>query len=68
MSQDERQIESLRQWLTGVIVIVAVIVSFVGFARVSVAWTLTIASGVLVFLVLFLWNIGRKKRARRTRR
>ncbi len=67
MSQDNRQPESIRQWLTGIVVIVAVIVSFVGFARVSVEWTLTIASVVLVLLVLLLWRVGRKKRAGRSR-
>lgn len=55
-----------RQWLTGLIVIVAVVVSYVGFARVSVEWTLAVSSAVLAGLVLFLWRAGvRKERSRR---
>lgn len=58
--------ENARQWLTGLVVIVAVVISYVGFARVSVEWTLIISSAVLVGLVLFLWRAGvRKERGRR---
>jgi len=56
--------ESSRGWLSGLIVIVAVAVSFVGFARVSVGWTLAISSVVLIGLVLFLWSAGGGKQRR----
>ena len=51
-----------REWLTGLVVVVAIIVSFIGFARVSVAWTLAIATVIFVALILFLWIAGGKKR------
>jgi hypothetical protein len=47
-----------RQWLSGMIVIVATIVSFVGFARISVGWTLAISSAIFVALAYFLWRVG----------
>ena len=48
-------------WISGLIVMVAVAVAYVGFARVSVGWTLLIASGILIGLVLFLWRAGVRK-------
>jgi len=57
--------ENARQWLTGLIVIVAVVVSYIGFARVSVGWTLIIATTIFVGLIIFLWRVGRKKRTGR---
>lgn len=68
MSQPERPSETAHRWWTGIIVIVATIISYVGFARLSVGWTLTIASVIFVGLVAFLWSVGRKKRASRERR
>lgn len=50
-----------RRWLTGLVVIVATIVSFIGFARVSVGWTLAISTIVLIALVIFLWSAGGTK-------
>lgn len=41
---------------------VAVAVAFVGFARVSVGWTLLISSAVLIALIAFLWWAGGKQR------
>lgn len=68
MSQSERPSDTARHWWTGIIVVVATVISYVGFARVSVGWTLVIASLVFVGLVVFLWSVGRKKRAGRERR
>lgn len=68
MSQSERPSDASRNWLTGIIVIVATIISYVGFARVSVGWTLIVASLVLMGLVIFLWSVGRKKRTGGQRR
>lgn len=53
--------ESARQWLTGLVVVVAVIVSFLGFARISVEWTLVISSVIFVGLIVFLWRAGIRK-------
>ena len=53
--------ESGRQWVTGLVVIVAVIVSFIGFAHISVIWTLVISSVIFVALVIFLWRAGVRK-------
>jgi hypothetical protein len=64
MSPIDKRMESSRGWLSGLIVIVAVAVSFVGFARVSVGWTLAISSVVLIGLVLFLWSAGGGKQRR----
>ncbi len=50
-----------REWVSGLVVVVAIIVSFVGFARVSVGWTLIISSVIFVGLVLFLWAAGGRK-------
>jgi hypothetical protein len=69
MSNPNHNPETARSWLTGLIVIVAVVVSYVGFASVSVEWTLAIATMVFVSLVLFLWRTGvRKKRDGRSGR
>ena len=66
MSPEDRQRESFRDWAMGVIAVVATIVSFVGFAFVSLSWTLAISTVVLIGLVLFLWSAGvQKQRARR---
>lgn len=59
--------ESARQWLTGLVVVVAVIVSYVGFSRVSVGWTLAVSTVIFLGLIIFLWSAGRKKRAGRDR-
>lgn len=68
MSQNDKSSpETTRQWLTGIAVIVAVIVSYIGFATISVGWTLAISSAILVGLVVFLGSVGRKKRAERDR-
>ena len=69
MSSNEHQPESARSWLTGLAVVIAVIVSYIGFASVSVEWTLVIASAVFLGLILFLWRTGvRKQRDRRSGR
>lgn len=69
MSSNDHHRQSARSWLTGLIVIVAVIVSYIGFASVSVEWTLVIASIVFLALILFLWRTGvRKERDRRSGR
>lgn len=66
MSQTEKQAESTREWLSGLFVVVATVVAFIGFAFASLKWTLVISSVVLVCLVIFLWLAGvRKQRARR---
>lgn len=66
MSQPKKQLETTREWLAGVIVVVATIVSFIGFAFASLKWTLIVASLALVVLVGFLWSVGiRKQRTRR---
>lgn len=58
--------ESKKDWVAGLIVTVATIIAFVGFAFASLKWTLIISSLVLAFLILFLWSVGfRKQRARR---
>jgi Flp pilus assembly protein protease CpaA len=48
-------------WMSGLIVMIAVAVAYVGFARVSVAWTLAIATVVVICLVLFLWRAGARE-------
>ena len=69
MSSQEKPTETGRQWLPGLVVVVATIVSYVGFARVSVEWTLAISTAVLIGLVVFLWSVGHaKQRERRHRR
>ena len=68
MSQPGQHQETLREWLSGLVVMIATIVAFVGFAFASLTWTLIIASAILVSLILFLWSVGyRKQRARRQR-
>lgn len=65
MPQNESRRESTRQWLTGLVVIVATIVSFFGFARLSFAWTLGVSLTTLVGLLAFFWWTGQRKRRRR---
>lgn len=65
MSRESRSTQSFRDWLTGVIVIVATIVAYIGFARVSVGATFIIASVIFVGLVLFLWRVGVQKQRTR---
>lgn len=56
-------------WATVLAVVIAVAVSYVGFARVSVETTLLVASTIFVGLIVFLWRAGvRKKRDGGTRR
>lgn len=58
--------ETTKEWLSGLVVIVATVVAFVGFAFASLKWTLIVSSVVLAFLVVFLWSVGfRKQRSRR---
>jgi hypothetical protein len=45
-------------WVAGLIVMIATAVAFVGFARVSVGWTLLISTLVLFGMVAFLWAVG----------
>ncbi len=60
--------ETRREWLSGILVVLATIIAFVGFAFASLKWTLIISSLVLACLVLFLWSVGfRKQRSRRER-
>jgi cbb3-type cytochrome oxidase subunit 3 len=61
MSNDENKPESTQSWVTGLTVVVAVIVSYIGFARISVEWTLVIATLVFLGLVAFLWRAGARK-------
>jgi len=61
MSNDRKPTASAGSWLAGVIVMVAVVVAYMGFARVSVIWTLVISTLVLVGLVAFLWRAGASK-------
>lgn len=56
--------ESHRQWLTGLVVTVAIVVSFIGFAHLSVRWTLLVSTVIFVALVAFLWAAGRSRRER----
>ena len=46
-----KPVESSRNWVSGLVVMVAIAVSFVGFARLSVGWTLAISTVVLIGLV-----------------
>ena len=61
MSHQENREKSPPSWLTVFVVVAAVAVSYVGFARVSVEWTLVIASAIFIALVLFLWRAGVRK-------
>jgi hypothetical protein len=54
--------ESLRQWLSGVVVVVAIVVSFIGFAHISVGWTLLISTLIFCALIAFLWAVGGGKK------
>ena len=65
VSQPETSVESTRQWITGLVVMAAAVVAFVGFSRVSVGWTLAISTLILAGLVGFLWAAGRKKQRSR---
>jgi uncharacterized membrane protein len=61
--------ETTRQWLTGLVVIVATVVAFIGFASASLWWTIAIASFVWAALIVFLYCAGvRKERAGREHR
>lgn len=64
MSSNDHQPESARSWLTGLVVIVAIIVSYIGFASVSVEWTLAISTVIFVGLIIFLWRAGVRKQRR----
>ncbi len=63
MSDRKKAKVSARSWIEGMIVIVAIIVSYIGFASISIKWTLVVSSLIFIFLILFLWRTGvRKKR------
>lgn len=68
MSSNDQQPESARSWLTGLVVIVAVIVSYVGFASISIEWTLAVSSVIFVGLILFFWRVGVRKQRSGTKR
>lgn len=61
MASNDQQPETARSWLTGLVVVVAVIVSYIGFASISIEWTLIISSTIFVCLILFLWRAGVRK-------
>lgn len=61
MSHDGKRSTAAGSWLAGLLVMVAVAVSYIGFARVSVEWTLVISTLILVGLVVFLWRAGVRK-------
>lgn len=54
--------QTAREWLTGVAVIVATIVSVIGFARLSLGWTLAVSLASLTILLLLFWRTGQRKR------
>lgn len=62
MSRKIQPRETARDWLTGVIVMTAVAVSFIGFSTVSVKITILVSTAILVGLVAFFWVIGKRKR------
>lgn len=53
-----KSMESSRTWVSGLVVMVAIAVSFIGFARLSIGWTLAVSTVVLIGLVVFLWAVG----------
>lgn len=57
--------KSISNWFAGLVVMVATVVAYVGFARVSVGWTLGISSIIFVALTFFLWRVGVAKEAER---
>ena len=57
-----------RDWLSGMFVIVATIVAFVGFAHLSFVWTLVVSTVVLFGLLYFLWSVGVRKQRERAGR
>lgn len=64
MTNEQPRKDVSRSWMAGLIVMVAVAVSYVGFARVSVTWTLVVATLILVALFTFLWVAGVRKQRR----
>jgi len=59
--------QSGREWATGLAVLIATIISCVGFAHISYKWTLVISVTLLTGLVLFFWRVGVRKRRSRHR-
>lgn len=59
--------QSGREWVTGLAVLIATIVSCLGFAHISYQWTLVISLTLLTGLVLFFWRVGIRKRRGRHR-
>jgi len=65
MSQDEKAGESA----LSVLAVAVPTVLFIGFAFISLKWTIVAASVVLLGMLAFLWSVGiRKRRARRRER
>lgn len=62
MQPNDDQSGATRAWLSGLAVVIAVIVSFIGFARVSVGWTLVVSTVIFFGLVAFLWAAGGGKK------
>ena len=60
--------QTTRDWLSGLFVIIATIVAFVGFAHASFFWTLIISTLVLFGLLFFLWSVGVRKQRERAGR
>lgn len=64
MSRPPANIESSRQWLAGLVVMIVTIVCLFSFARISIT-AVIIASGVTLLSTLILsWFLGRRLRAR----
>lgn len=61
MGNSRRPKETRRQWVTGVALMVATVISVVGFARISPALTMVIATASLVAILVFLWVVGKRK-------
>lgn len=69
MSRSSSPHEGAREWVSGLVVIVATVVAFIGFARASLLWTIVISAMVWAGLIMFLWSVGAgKKRGRGKRR
>ncbi|MDR7155358.1 hypothetical protein J2W40_002185 [Sphingobium xenophagum] len=62
MQPNEDPSGTTRAWLSGLAVVIAVVVSFIGFSRVSIGWTLVVSTAIFLGLITFLWVAGGGKK------
>ena len=61
---NQRQVETARQWLSGLAVVITTIVCLYSFARISISAVVAASAVALVASIIVSWILGRRLRER----